>query len=88
MEKPDNSFVAFTAGLSKNFTRTTKNNGIIVYDKVQLKYPPTSPNGYSSQTGVFTATTSGMSCLSQDPFLFIVVRDGEVAYKFHIKVTQ
>lgn len=60
VEKPDNSFVAFTAGLSKNFTRTTKNNGIIVYDKVQLKYPPTSPNGYSSQTGVFTATTSGI----------------------------
>jgi len=61
VEKPSaDSFVAFNAGLSKNFTRTAKNNGIIVYDRIQLKYPPTAQNGYSSRTGVFTAPTSGL----------------------------
>ena len=53
------SFVAFTAGLSRNFSRNAQNNGIIVYDKIQLKFPPTSLNGYAAESGIFTATTSG-----------------------------
>ena len=59
----ESSFVAFTAGLSRNFTRSLENKGIIVYDAIQLKYPLTSANGYSSKTGVFTAPTSGKSSL-------------------------
>ena len=52
-------FVAFTAGLSKNFTRTSANKGVVVFDKIQLKYP-LGTNGYSHKNGIFTAPTSGI----------------------------
>ena len=60
--KNKGGFVAFTAGLSKNFTRTSANKGIVVFDRVQLKYP-LGTQAYSHKNGVFTAPTSGSDIL-------------------------
>lgn len=50
-------FAAFTVGLTRNFTRTSINKGVVLFDKVQLTYPRNV--GYDINTGVYTTPISG-----------------------------
>jgi hypothetical protein len=50
-------FAAFTVGLTRNFTRTNSNKGVVLFDKVQLTYPRNV--GYDKNTGVYTTPISG-----------------------------
>ncbi|CAG5113528.1 Oidioi.mRNA.OKI2018_I69.chr2.g7628.t1.cds [Oikopleura dioica] len=73
-------FAAFTVGLTRNFTRTSRNKGVVRFDKVQLTYPRNI--GYDTNTGVYTTPISGIYHLTtsafalEKPLFLSIVQDG------------
>ncbi|CBY07035.1 unnamed protein product [Oikopleura dioica] len=73
-------FAAFTVGLTRNFTRTSINKGVVLFDKVQLTYPRNV--GYDINTGVYTTPISGIYHLTtsafalEKPLFLSIVQDG------------